>query len=833
VPKLIVTGTADKPDQYCINLRDSYPHSPPDFHSKLPPFITFLIEQLCIMSRIPHIDSGGINCYGLLQFDGNNWELVGSLQRNVQEVEEWCINQSVQIETPEQADYQTISERQQQDQISDEPSQKERPGDIAEKKSCITGEQEIKKEAKFNEENGSNKINMKAVASFSPPCKNLRKHLCDIDSSQESVNESSQANEEPAVKQHGQKQESYPHPWLSLKEQDSSVCESILCESTGILIDPKKPLGPQLVQAHTLDITGAHADLTDAGRFHSESIVTVSDSELASDGVCNNGKTVMNCVEQKFVTTDLHSAAREVVPLPDTPLSNQNLSLQSSESVYGKSDPKVIDSQEQIQSDDMLKDNDSEKIMVISQEQKSLISEKVKVTTNLESALEHPLSTGITPVRFSDNSCNFDSIIQTSGVEVPLPTGADPARWFMLNITNRFDLLHLSYSKCIIRYAQLVRAVYLANSHGKTVRVPLQKTLSKETHRKNSHVSHDEKQTPGTSQPKFGVYTVPNLYTRVFIGPYGLREEAGVGAIKIINGKLVNTMYLDTEIDSSADADEGISAVLQSGGEEAVLNKKMEQLYDSVALTPKDSRVCRGMWLYTARSEDKTSTVGNVKASVVSLDGNRVLSDNTGSSTPAPITEMGGGKLNFAVDRNESCTVLQGKEFHAEMEDSKSCSENGSIAPYPLTDYTGIESRRAGSRRKQALELKNETPVRISCHKIAVHETSRDMGQEFVEEEGEKKSNSHLALIESHSSTTDVLSSVKSDSDEEILDVETPCDTGTLFRKTHLLLKKKAVCKRTRRNKNNLEKQQKQVVPESRDDEASSVSICSTSPVNR
>jgi hypothetical protein len=831
MPKLIVTGTADKPDQYCISVHDSYPHSPPDFHSKLPPFIISLVKQLRV-NCIVCIDSGGINCFGLLQFDGNNWELVGSFRRNVRKVEEWYINQPVQVQTTEHADNQEISESQQQGQILVEHSQKEGSGDIAEKKSCITGEQEIRKEAEFNEENRSDNVNKKTVASFSPPYKNLRKRVCNIDSLQESVNESSQTNEEPAaVKQHGQEEESCRHSYISLEEQDSSVCGSLLCESTGILIDPKKPLGPQLVQAYSLDSTAADADLTDTGRFCSESISLVSDSKLTSDGVSNNDKATMNCVEQKFVTTDVHSAARELAPLPDTPVSSQNLSLQSSESC-GKSDSKVTDSQEQIQSDGTMKDDDdSDEIIVIHQGKKSHASEKAK-----ECGLERPLPspTFIKPIRFSD-SCNFDNSIQTSGVEVPLPTGPYPARWYMLNIKNRFDLLHLAHCKCIIRYAQLIRAIYLANSHGKTVRVPLQKTPSKEMHSKNSHMSYDKKENPGITQPKFGVYTVPGLYTRVFIGPYSLREEAGVGAIKIINGKLVNTMYLDAEFDSSVDIDESITTLLESDGKEAVLNKKMEQLYDSVAQAPKDGRMCRGMWLYTARTKDKTSTVGNVKASVVSQGGNRASSHNTGSSLPASVTGMGDEKSNFAVDRNMSCTELQGKKFHAEMEGNKSCSENGSIAHHLLPDNTGVKHRRAESRRKQTLEQMADVPVTINCYESAVHKTSGDMGKEFVEERGEKKGSSRLVITEYDSSNIAVLSSVISDSDEDVLDVVTPCDTGTLFRNRHLLPKKKAVCKRTRRNKNScLEEWQKQVVPESRGDTASSpVSDCSGVPVNR
>jgi len=784
--KLIITGTSDKPDQYCISVRDSYPDSPPDFHSQLPPLVTFLIEQLYLASRIPGVNSRDINCFGLLQFDGENWELVGSLLRNVQEVE-WCSDQSLHIQTIEQANYQEISERQEQDQNSVS-------ADVTEKLSCITDEQEIIKEAKFQEES-ENEINVKAVASFIPPNENLRECQCDVDSSQENVDESSRPDEEPAVKQHEQEQESHPCSDLSLREQDLSHGGPILCESTGILIDPETSLGPQMVQGNTLKTAGAGADLK---------VTDVVCSGLAADGANNNAKAVKSDVELKFATTDVHSAGGELIPV-----SRKNLSLQS-ESVCGKDD-KVVDSQRQIKSDSTVEDNDSKKITEISPKQKSLVSGKTEVSTNQETTYPLPSPTGTVPFRLSRNGCHSNSIVQTAGVEVPLPTGPDPVRWYMLNIKNRFDLLHLTHSKCIIRYAQLIRAVYLANSHNKTVRVPLDKRLSKEIHSKIAQVSHDKNQTPGSTQPKFGVYTVPNLYTRVFIGPYGLREEAGVGAIKIVNGKLVNTMYLDPQLDSSADVDESITALLNCGGKEAMLNMKMEQLYDSVALAPKDSRVCRGMWLYTTRSGDKASRIRNLKASLTNLDTNRVSSDSTRSFSPPLITNIS-DESNTAVDENKS---------QSEMED-RSCGESESISQCSLTDDTGIESRRVVSGLQQTLSA----PVTTICHKFAVCKTPEDVGKEFVVEEGEKKQTlkgcPQLAICGSDPRSVLVCSSVKSDSDEEILDVETPCDTELLFHGTHLVVNEKAGCKRTRRNKIiGSIKQQKLVVPEARGDAAS------------
>jgi hypothetical protein len=380
----------------------------------------------------------------------------------------------------------------------------------------------------------------------------------------------------------------------------------------------------------------------------------------------------------------------------------------------------------------------------------------------------------------------------------------------------------------------------LANTHGKTVRVPLEKRLSKGSHGNNTPEPSDKSQTASATQPKFGVYTVPNLYTRVFIGPYGLREDAGVSAIKIINGRLVNTMYLDPQHGSLDDNDESITALLESGGKEAVLNMKMEQMYDSIARAPEDTRVCRGMWLYTTRSEDKAWTVRNIMATPISVDGNIMSSakaslvskDRNRSSTSAKspttvvVTEIIDKEQKTAMDMNKPHTYLQEERFLVEKNDSKLYSETGHAAQHSLTDDTATDSRKEGSRPKQTLNVQNGACRTATCKNISVHEVPKNVGKECDEEEGEMKQSAKdsplMAITESGSSTRDAISSVKSDNDEHA-DVEKPCHAGTPPHKTCLLPSTKRVdCKRIGKNENNsLQKCQKQMFHESTDSAAS------------
>jgi hypothetical protein len=107
-------------------------------------------------------------------------------------------------------------------------------------------------------------------------------------------------------------------------------------------------------------------------------------------------------------------------------------------------------------------------------------------------------------------------------------------------------------------------------------------------------------------------------------------------------------------------------------------------------------------------------------------------------------------------------------------------------------------------------------------------------------EEGDKERESlkgipQLTFTNSDLNRLNTVSSVKSDSDEEVLDVETPCDTGSLFRKTRLLWKRKRdACNRSRKNKKlYLEIHKKRTVSRPGDVISSSSSVCTAASVPR
>jgi hypothetical protein len=125
-------------------------------------------------------------------------------------------------------------------------------------------------------------------------------------------------------------------------------------------------------------------------------------------------------------------------------------------------------------------------------------------------------------------------------------------------------------------------------------------------------------------------------------------------------------------------------------------------------------------------------------------------------------------------------------------------------------------------------------------HNIAIYGTARVVC--FVEEEDKERESlkdiPQLTITDIDLNRLNTVSSVKSDSDEEVLDVETPCNTGSLFRKAHLLRKRKRdACNRTGKNKKiYLEIHKKQTVSGPRDvisSSSSSSSVCTAASVPR
>jgi hypothetical protein len=122
---------------------------------------------------------------------------------------------------------------------------------------------------------------------------------------------------------------------------------------------------------------------------------------------------------------------------------------------------------------------------------------------------------------------------------------------------------------------------------------------------------------------------------------------------------------------------------------------------------------------------------------------------------------------------------------------------------------------------------------------IAICGTASDVCfvEEVDRERGCLKGIPQLTITDSDLNRLNTVLSVKSDSDEEVLDVETPCDTGS-FRKTHLLLKRKRdACNRSGKDKQlYLEIHKKQTVSGPGDVTSSPPSssyACTAAPVPR
>ncbi|KAJ9601046.1 hypothetical protein L9F63_000781, partial [Diploptera punctata] len=392
---------------------------------------------------------------------------------------------------------------------------------------------------------------------------------------------------------------------------------------------------------------------------------------------------------------------------------------------------------------------------------------------------------------------------QTLDIDVPLPCGKMPSRWFMLIIKYKFDLLFVANS--LVRYAQIVRAVMLANNHHKTVRLPLDNP-SKEMY---------------DNQPKFGVYAVPKLFTRVFIGPYGFREEAGVSTLKIINGKLVNVMHRD--LNETADIDDSIMSLMTR--KEESLNQQMEEMCDKNAFSLSNNKMCRGMWLCSNIKNKKKTSSNSSKRENMSLD----LDTNISSEIPEKIQddEFENQKINsIKTDTNNSVIGNDAStQGDSAVGNSNSKEENNDVvivgdsvytqgngtSEQENSDFGNINSKQKNNDilifGDSIYAQENKDPLIVGYdtskqENIAPtidknENSSQEQSVEVKKFTSRRKQifaprNDNIRIEEVKMMDSSLFSSLRKgkmdilDSDDEILDVETPCNTGMLFREARL-----------------------------------------------
>ncbi|XP_069678287.1 uncharacterized protein [Periplaneta americana] len=773
--KLLVTDTAVKPDQYCTSLHDYKLSSPPDFHNKLPPLVTFLVEQLLVKNeKLSHnkevdIVSKSTNCFGLLQCDGVHWELVGSLVKSAKDYSVGEIqnasNYSHKIQARQLSDLQNSSENQQQDRRSVEKCQKK----IFEVTSIEQNYISNKSEDKVGE-----MTERETVKLFSKPLKlqnlkeNSLKFKTNIDISTQQMGTSKRHSDKGKVVSAGCSvlRKSIDVPVDSGKPSASQSTSSVI---PNVVISSVRKVTEESFRklGKTENVTEIIEDVTMSSNY----ISTTKD--CSQDAFDTNRNTV---VEKDQMTSIAIRPQGSSVPETRT-VAEPNFSLQNDkDSSICTSNANV--SEEHFQNNAISKQYGSKETsnsghMVMKTVQNNLVSEKTSESPNF----------GPTKENIQSLIVNNSSAL-VPGVEVPLPIGTQPARWYMLNIKYHFDLLYLISTKCVIRYGHLNRAVSLANNHRKTVRVPIERKCQEKV------------QVIDSYQPKFGIYSVPDLYTRVFIGPYGLREEAGVNVVKIVNGKFVNAMYLDSE----EVTDRSIISLMESNCKNAVLNKKMEELYDNKAQAPNEKGICRGMWLYTTFSKKNS-----MKKSVLHSDVSEIIpADNfiSGRGTCEVNAIHSGADVlrKDPKDENELQTSIQIRRVHTE-ENNNQLNNNGVNGTPSMVDNT-VEIRKIEFKNRQIIGVCNDEAAVDGENEIA----SKNIGISPVK----KVANNFGSVEESISQTMKVPEVMKNvamkskplsnsyslmlkydNEGDELVDVVTPCNTSSLFREIQLIMNRK------------------------------------------
>ncbi|KAJ4435641.1 hypothetical protein ANN_18257, partial [Periplaneta americana] len=773
--KLLVTDTAVKPDQYCTSLHDYKLSSPPDFHNKLPPLVTFLVEQVLVKNeKLSHnkevdIVSKSTNCFGLLQCDGVHWELVGSLVKSAKDYSVGEIqnasNYSHKIQARQLNDLQNSSENQQQDRRSVEKCQKK----IFEVTSIEQNYISNKSEDKVGE-----MTERETVKLFSKPLKlqnlkeNSLKFKTNIDISTQQMGTSKRHSDKGKVVSAGCSvlRKSIDMPVDSGKPSASQSTSSVI---PNVVISSVRKVTEESFRklGKTENATEIIEDVTMSSNY----ISTTKD--CSQDAFDTNRNTV---VEKDQMTSIAIRPQGSSVPETRT-VAEPNFSLQNDkDSSICTSNANV--SEEHFQNNAISKQYGSKETsnsghMVMKTVQNNLVSEKTSESPNF----------GPTKENIQSLIVNNSSAL-VPGVEVPLPIGTQPARWYMLNIKYHFDLLYLISTKCVIRYGHLNRAVSLANNHRKTVRVPIERKCQEKV------------QVIDSYQPKFGIYSVPDLYTRVFIGPYGLREEAGVNVVKIVNGKFVNAMYLDSE----EVTDRSIISLMESDCKNAVLNKKMEELYDNKAQAPNEKGICRGMWLYTTFSKKNS-----MKKSVLHSDVSEIIpADNfiSGRGTCEVNAIHSGADVlrKDPKDENELQTSIQIRRVHTE-ENNNQLNNNGVNGTPSMVDNT-VEIRKIEFKNRQIIGVCNDEAAVDGENEIA----SKNIGISPVK----KVANNFGSVEESISQTMKVPEVMKNvamkskplsnsyslmlkydNEGDELVDVVTPCNTSSLFREIQLIMNRK------------------------------------------
>ncbi|KAK9870143.1 hypothetical protein WA026_006235 [Henosepilachna vigintioctopunctata] len=112
-------------------------------------------------------------------------------------------------------------------------------------------------------------------------------------------------------------------------------------------------------------------------------------------------------------------------------------------------------------------------------------------------------------------------------LSIELPLSHTNCRWRMLYLNSNFSLLSFISNKYSIKYTDLMYILREAQNSNKTIFL------------------NNKQLSSGYSHKYFGIYAVPKYADRLFIGPYGLKEEHGLETLRYLRKSLVTTSFFE------------------------------------------------------------------------------------------------------------------------------------------------------------------------------------------------------------------------------------------------------------------------------------------------
>ncbi|KAK7790720.1 hypothetical protein R5R35_007958 [Gryllus longicercus] len=273
-------------------------------------------------------------------------------------------------------------------------------------------------------------------------------------------------------------------------------------------------------------------------------------------------------------------------------------------------------------------------------------------------------------------------------VPIPLPSCAGDSRWFVLNVSKPFDVLHITSKHCSARYKHISETIKMASSHKKTVRLPLQ-------------VSNKNLVCDNPNQPKFGIYAVPHVSSYVFIGPYGINEDPSITKSVLCDGKYRTLIDLDDDGDEPPITSENL-------GQD--YSEKVVSILRKLCKRPVEKQKEIHSWLYTKRNCENEASKAQKENSLPQNNPKNSSEKTSCNDNNIGLLKMGICNNNIHNNDVEVHVTTVGKVANSVYKDNAEKEKERS------TDMTNAESQSNVAKQENSNKIKH----RMDSFKVSV-----------------------------------------------------------------------------------------------------------------